>query len=77
MITCIATDVSLFNCVSNSASHVIQHNGWMSGSGDAHVRRYENCTPPKFHGLVTITSGVPVRSLSVDPEGKYAAVSSE
>ena len=54
-----------------------QHEGWMSGSADAHVRRYENCTPPRFQGLVTITSGVPVRSLSADPKGKRVAVGSE
>ncbi|PPQ99766.1 hypothetical protein CVT24_009669 [Panaeolus cyanescens] len=49
---------------------------WLSGSEDTEVRRYAKDSN-QLEGVVTTTSGVSVRCISIDPEGKRVAVTSD
>lgn len=55
---------------------MLQDDYWFSGSADTEVRRYLKDSN-EFDAPLTTVSGVPVRSVAIDPKGRRVAVASE
>ncbi|CCM06867.1 uncharacterized protein FIBRA_09175 [Fibroporia radiculosa] len=68
-ITCLATGAS-------PSTNTCPRDCWFSGSGDSEVRRYAH-GKAELDGLVTSATGVPIRSVAVDPQGGRIAVTSD